>query len=361
MVLFFYDPSPLRPPHEIGVYNTTTCTYTTIVTDPLLNFSLEYPINALFRIRNGCERIIYFTDNYNPYRVINITDTSDWVNGSGGLVSHEKIQFTRPFAPPVVNVPAFAEVIQDSSGNLEYGSYAFYFRYLDVDQNPTFDWLPISHYISIGRGAQVNDSNNLLYGASNVSDSPHFADRSNKAIELLLTSLDTTFNFYQIAVLKRTAESGAISGVDLLFPEPITGNSATVKYTGFSSQIFGESTTDEILNSFEPIYKVKTHAIEDRKLFLANTSSKDHDYSLYQRYASAIKVTYNASRVDGRQAKSGSVQLFGETLCPDEIYALGIVYVHDDGTESPVMPIPGRPADIDMTGHTHPYISSHTD
>lgn len=360
LVLFFFDPAPLRPDHEIGIFNTTNCTYTTIVTDSLLNFSDKYPINALFRIRNGCERIIYFTDNYNPYRVINITDTSDWVTSGGNLVDHNKILFTRAFAPPVVNVPAYGKVIRDSAGNLEYGSYSFYFRYLDVDQNPTFDWLPISHYISIGKGSQTNATNNLLYGASNVSDSPNFADRSNKAINLLLTSLDTTFKYYQIAVLKRTSESGAVSGVDVLFPFPITSSTDEFTYTGFDSQIFSQTSTDEILNSYEPIYKVKAHAIEDRKLFLAGLTSSGRDYSLYQRYASAIKVTYQATKVDERQSKKGSIQLFGETLCPDEIYALGIVYVHSDGTESPPFPIPGRPMDVDMTGHTHPYISSYT-
>lgn len=77
ILVFLFDPSEIRPAHEIGVYNTTSCVYTSIVIDSLLNFSTDHPINPRFRIRNGCERIVYFTDNYNPYRVINISDTTD--------------------------------------------------------------------------------------------------------------------------------------------------------------------------------------------------------------------------------------------------------------------------------------------
>jgi len=73
-IIFVYDP---ESNHEIGEFDVATNTYTTIATGSCLNFSPNYPVNALFRIRNGCNKVIYFTDNYNPYRVIDITDTSD--------------------------------------------------------------------------------------------------------------------------------------------------------------------------------------------------------------------------------------------------------------------------------------------
>lgn len=146
-----------------------------------------------------------------------------------------------------------------------------------------------------------------------------------------------------------------------MYPKPITTTSDTFTFSGHASQIFLESSVEEILNAFQPIQKVGAHALEERQLFLANTTTTSRDYSLYQQYASAVKVTYTASQISSRQSKKGEILLFGETLCPDEIYALGIVYVHNDGTTSPVFHIPGRPANLDMTGHEHPYISSHTD
>ena len=139
VVLFFYDPSTGRPEHEIGLYNPNTCEYTTIVADQFLNFSDSHPINALFRVRNGCDGFVYFTANYNPYRVINITDTSDWVDPDFlTLISPSKILLSRPYTIPTVTAPTNpSNYILDSGGQLEYGAYSFYIRYLDNDLNPT--------------------------------------------------------------------------------------------------------------------------------------------------------------------------------------------------------------------------------
>ena len=75
VVLFLYDDAGRRPEHEIGLYNPDSCSYTTIAKGACLNFSPEHPVNALFKVRENCEKVVYFTDNNNPYRVINITDT----------------------------------------------------------------------------------------------------------------------------------------------------------------------------------------------------------------------------------------------------------------------------------------------
>ena len=51
---------------------TDSCKSTTIMTSDCLNFSAEYPVQAVYRIRRGCERHIYFTDNNNTVRVLNL-------------------------------------------------------------------------------------------------------------------------------------------------------------------------------------------------------------------------------------------------------------------------------------------------
>ena len=70
---------------DIGEYNPAANTYTSLINTTCLNFSTDSPIHGVFRIRNGCERIIYFTDRKNQLRVINLdelatykTSTGDW-------------------------------------------------------------------------------------------------------------------------------------------------------------------------------------------------------------------------------------------------------------------------------------------
>ena len=279
--------------------------------------------------------------------------------------------------PKVIsNLTTTDDVIIDGAGKLEYGSYIFYFRYLDADLNPTFEWLPLTHYIKIGTGLQTNSDTSLLHGASNVLSSPYYNSASTKAIKIRLAQLDQDHPFFQIAVVKRTSDSGAYSGVDLLYPQPIDNVfTSEFVYTGYEDNILDQINVDEVLVPKQPIDMVAAHAIDDRRLYLAGLKGPDKDadpesvyaalyppkqYYRYQSYASKVKLRYIATKTEDRQAKAGLNNAYGETLLPDEVYAIGIVYVHSDGRKSPVFHIPGRPADIDMTGHTSPVVSTHT-
>lgn len=340
-VLFIYDPALSRPAHQIGYFNQHTCTYTPIVIDQLLNFSDKHPINALFKIRNGCDKIIYFTDNYNEYRVINLTDTSYWVNDSTlALLNDEAISYS----PNQVTVPGLSSYSVVDGGKLEHGSYSFFIRYLDFDQNPVTSFWPLTHFVKI----------TPPLGASNVTSSPYYEPLSSKAVRFNVNNLSTKFEYFQIAVIKSTSDGGALSTSELLYPVQITASTATYTYTG--NDLFGDITVSDILVPNQRIEKVVAHAIDERRLFLAGVTNEAKDYSSYQAFASKIKVTYEA--VHGSTANDNIPTIpFGEVI------ALGAVFVHKDGTLSPVQHIPGRPknpTELTSVGSAHqaPYLDS---
>lgn len=122
-------------------------------------------------------------------------------------------------------------------------------------------------------------------------DSPYYVNPSNKAIALSLSSLDnSTFAFYQLAIVKRTGDAGEISGADILYPIPLLGTTDTYFYNNSDSQIFGETTLDDLLSVLQPIDKVKAHAQIDNRLKLAGITNMTYDWSTFQRYASKIKT-----------------------------------------------------------------------
>jgi hypothetical protein len=59
---------------EIGIFDESQCSYTTIVNDKCLNFKRSHLITAAFRYRYDCERIIYWDDALNPSRTMDIDD-----------------------------------------------------------------------------------------------------------------------------------------------------------------------------------------------------------------------------------------------------------------------------------------------
>lgn len=112
-------------PDEIGIFNSSTCTYTTLVQDPCFNFSLDHKVYIEFRVRNGCDRTVYLTDNYNPYRVINLDALPE-------PFSCNQIKYSKNY-----NVPEVALKSVSTGGNLKVGTYQFAIRYLDKSYNAT--------------------------------------------------------------------------------------------------------------------------------------------------------------------------------------------------------------------------------
>lgn len=360
IVLFLFHRSVFEPAHEIGIYNPITCKYRTIARSPEFNFSDKHPINAFVRVRNGCEWIVYFTDNYNPYRVANLTDTSDWITPNTTDPNINKIKFTRSFQH--VNITLAAN--NDSGGTLELGLYNFVIRYLDAENNAT-NWQQITRPVAIS-----DDSVSLLAdattywqydGGSNLPNDIGYVPRTSKSIDLTLSNIDQNFKYYQIAVIKKTSTDGSVSGVDVLIPQPITDTDGVFKYTGYSSQIQYQTSLDEILSENLSVYTVKSHATLDNRLYIANTQHEIKDYTGFQRHASSIKVEYvkERSHTPAKRPKQPNYYFNDASFMDDEIYALGIVYVFNDGTISPAFPIPGRAPDTNIVG-TNPHISGVT-
>lgn len=352
IVLFLYDPD-VRPEHEIGIYDPLVGTYTTIAKSGLFNF--KNPINALFRMKNSCNRLIYFTDNTNPYRVADITDTSAWVNPVDKTVTNiNKITFSRPY-----NIPGVSNVqVKDGEGLIDYGSYLFYIRYLDENLNPTNRWIPLTNYIPVFYNSEALINTTLTHNADNTPSSAYYANKANKSIRLSLLNLDSSFKFYQLAVARKNSDTDIFTSVDILFPTEITSNSYTYKS---NDDIFSSTSIDEILADNVKVETVKTHAIDNNRLYIANTSNNYYDYSLYQRLASKIRVQYRATPDNTRSSKNVNSYTLPKSLLKNEVIALGIVFVKEDGTETPVFHIPGRASNItQLSTHTNPFISEYT-
>lgn len=364
VILFVYDPDGT---HEIGVFKPADCTYETIAKGNCLNFSDKHPVNAIFRIRNGCERVVYFTDAYNEYRVVNLTDTSFWVDSNKDITNCDVIAFYRNHNFPCIGLfTGEGDVgIKDGEGLLKVGVYYFAIRYLDAEQNPT-DWFLITRPVAVC-DEPFNLTNNavtvsLYDGGSNTEGSDFYVAPTNKSIKLSLNNLDyPNFAFYQLAVIKRTGDAGEIEGVDVLFPQGMTKVSGNVfTYTGLGSQIQTETTLDEVLSTRVQTDLVVAHTQSDNRLFLGGIENDQWDWSTFQRYASKIKVEWTkddtTSPVD-TFVRQGNYYFLASSFMEDEIYALGIMYVMEDGSLSPVFHIPGRPADTSITGN-NPYIGT---
>lgn len=361
VILFLYSPDD---EHEIGILNSISGNYTTHLIGACLNFSLDHQINAIFRIKRGCDRVVYFTDLNNPYRSIDFSDTSYIDSITKQVSSCNFIKFTRPFKFPCFSVYSSDVNLRtiDEGGVVQPGVYYFAIRYLDKYKNPT-NFSPLTRGIPVGfEDYELSESDttyNFYQGASNVPTSP-YKGSAGKKIGFRMTNVDPQFPYFQIAVVKRTGDGGEISGVDILTETPFTSQTVDYVYTGTESTLSEITNLTDVLVGNAQIQTVVAHAQTLNRLFVGGITEPDRDYSGYQRFASKIKTEWVKTSVNTTSAKTKQPFYYfgnGSSFMDDEIYALGVFYTFDDGTQSPVFHIPGRPADVSITG-SNPYIGT---
>lgn len=79
---------------EIALLNDN-CDYIELVNDSTsapadkLNFKVAHQIQATYRLRRGCERTVYFTDDYNKPRYFNLDKPEDFQNPDGTWASRK--------------------------------------------------------------------------------------------------------------------------------------------------------------------------------------------------------------------------------------------------------------------------------
>jgi len=329
----------LKDPDEIVLANSNTCTYISLVKTDCLNFQ-KY-IHGVYKMLRGCERIIYFVDGINPDRVINIDailkDPVDnfYTNGNG-VYDCELFK-----EKPDYFYTCFSNIeVLDSGGNLKVGSYEFIIQYEDSNGflTPYFlHTLPIP--ISFGRRNLPLDR---IMGGDDLTYPP-----TNKSILLEFSNLDPKYAYVNLVV-------GYTDSLNITSYYKIA--SLSVPDNGQLNHIFSNLNNDQVTridaaevtvprNPYD-ISKTITH-IDDR-LIKANLKSTVYDYSKFQLKANDIKVSYFTKPIHYKSAEKKLNPKFEQyykdyrSYLRDEVYSLGIVWVFNNGTESPVFHIPGR-------------------
>ena len=120
---------------EIGILDSY-CSYTTVVNDSAqstkLGFKLENQIDTTYRLRRGCEHVVYFVDSNNEDRIFNFDQLEDFKD-TGGNWDIDKFRLEK--VPE--DVPTITNVEIREEGNLLPGSYSMGISLVDEDFNST--------------------------------------------------------------------------------------------------------------------------------------------------------------------------------------------------------------------------------
>lgn len=332
---------------EIGIFDEKGF-YETHVNDALstqkLNFKVTHQIQATYRIRRGCDRTVYWTDNFNKPKYYNFDKPQNFKN-SVGQWDNDKFDLQKTYS----KIPNFSKIeVLASGGGVLPGSYNIAIQYVDESLNGT-EWINTSNIIKI-----YNNQSSLPYkdinGSTNSDvDFLNFGP-TNKAIKIEVDNLDTDFIYYRLAIINANNTSGLISKV--IYTEVIPISKNFFIYNGSNATTLGSK--EEILVFANIISKAKSiEQIED-KLIIANTQGKQNNLCNLQKYASKIAADCITKEVDlnniqdVNNPKNEINDFNGVGYMPGEIYSFGIVYIFDDNTLSPVYHIPGKNPNVNV-------------
>jgi len=338
-------------------------TYTTLINDSTsiekFNLSTRFPIEGEYKINATGEVSIYWTDDNNVPRYLNLSNipVSPYTVDSFDL-------FPKIKAYPQISLDA----IKNNGGALRSGAYQLSVAYMTEDGAIT-SYLDVSNpvYINEESEGQAQAPANSWGGNNLPSTDYNGCDggtHTSKSILWDVKNLDTTYK-YIVPCIVRTIDQVKDAVTIKRIVIPPNASSIKVFYSGV------EEATEELLGAVqipkESYTKAKTVAQVDDVLYWGNLEKQKIDIG-YQKFANSITIhrvelnnefdatkTLNISglgSIDINFTRSFGVD--GYDSCNfkgykrGEVYAFYITFVLKDGSETVAYHIPGRePTELD--------------
>lgn len=319
-----------------------------IVTDiiPLcseLHLNRFHRVTGIFRKIRGCEKVIYFTDNYNKPRQLNLSTLENYFDNN--VLVSDRLNLIDDFS-----FPSFDIKVIDAPGKLYAGSYSIAIQYLNDDFNSTH-WIHISNPVNVYNASTTTKYPKIIGSYTQQrKDSTYDAlfsqamCRKNIKIKINHTANNTkVFTYFRLAIIIARADTGNITEVLASPTYSIIENE--IIYTG-NNEGYYKITKEEILTEKVDIDTVKHIEQYDNRLLLANGKGKQIDWCSFQKTASKIRSDYIIDTVKAHDVNTSNNPKSSTSIkmgfMGGDVYAFGIVYIFNDGTQSPTYHIPGK-------------------
>jgi len=215
-----------------------------------LNFNEAYPIQTVGRYETENIQRVYWTDNLNPVRTINILQEN---------VSELPVEELNLIIPVNFSSPEITRV--DSSGTLPAGMYQYSYR-LKTTEGAVTRFSPLSNFTHVVAGSkywdyQEDPENQTEYGNTTPGE------ETDKAVTLNINQIDLDYDFIEVAAIYKTGD-GAIQNCYIIKEIRLSSSNVSVTHrTADGAPVLLEEIT-EITNIPD---KVKTLATKDNRLF----------------------------------------------------------------------------------------------
>lgn len=316
---------------ELGIIDSSD-NYTQVFSSTSFNFSIDFPVNVEARTLFNGDRMVYYTDNNQPFGFFNIDEI---LNNGAPLPEDSKII-------PDIDVPTLSlKEIRDGSGELTAGVYQVVVRYVTKDLVPT-NYSLVSDIIPIvdeGKGISWDAYDGAVQGTATA-----------KSIIMELNNIDQSFPFYEIVLIKYSGQTNTFQAF-VIDTNPIDSVSERFVISNISEDAT-ELTRAELRVNSITYTQAKCISQKDGRLFLSNlTEDTTRFVDELQSIANNITTTYEVREFDHKTPDSnGEYQDYKSEFMihdnrgyrRDEVYSFALGVLYKDGSESFAFHIPAN-------------------
>lgn len=308
------------------------------------NFDINFPIKKIEIKQEKLGTYLYWNDNRNPPRWLNISDTSylfvQEVPCNTDITTNCILIDKLLIFPKHNKLQIQAEELQ-IGGNLKLGTYEFYAAYCDLLGNEMTQYSTPTNPISI-----FDENNNIL----SQTELDVF---TNFAIKIKVKNLNTEyFKYYKVVCIERNnvdnTQSAFIEGI-----HPTTDDTILYTHSGSSSDDFITRGNVSIkrridfnkLNLIKPYYdKAETTMVSGKRLWHKGLTKKEEiNLQPVVNLFGAVALEWQTVIAKEDLYKSAIANSKYKGYMRDEVQPFGIRFYFKDGDYSAVFPIIGRP------------------
>jgi hypothetical protein len=239
--------------------HTTSNAQIKLIYHGLARFSVNHPIQAVGRYESNVTQRVYWTDNFNPVRALNIEDPNAMGLVPDLLNLQSSVNFTKPTFNGVIG-----------GGKLLTGTYQYAYRLKGQGLLTRFS--PMSQIMHIVPESETTSAyfkiNSNQYIGSN--DIPR---DSGKAIRLILRGLDVRYRAVEVVAIHR--QDATSTPTVHLIQETQIPTSGVVNVLHSGNEVVSELAVEDFLFLGVTFDRAKTISTKDNRLLVGNVVSSD--------------------------------------------------------------------------------------
>lgn len=226
-----------------------------------INFSKKYPIQAVARYENEDIQRVYWTDNFNKVRSLNIASTKTSMGVDKFLLNlNPSVTFSKPVLKNI-----------SSGGTLKAGVYQYAYR-LSSSTGAQTKVSPASNLINVLVNAESGTEWTQI-GNEYSGDNP--GDATTKSVIFTINDIDTSYDTIELIYLYYGSAVGTPEIFIFESTEIPTTGSLTITHSGDEQE---SSLSETEYKSFGiPFDTAKTISYKDNRLVVANVKSSIND------------------------------------------------------------------------------------